>query len=102
MTSWSRVKIKGKKVIVKLGGYSGKKESTSPIEDIMTANRAWIPKDVARKLKLKVGSTVTVTVAGKKVRGKVTRWSRGSKQIVFSKPLNLTRKQARRIHVDVD
>ena len=102
MTSWSRVKIKGREVIVKLGGYTGYTESASPIKDIMTANRAWVPKTIARSLKLRNGQKVTLHIAGHTVKGTVARWSRGSKQIIFAHQLHLSRAEAERIHVDVD
>ena len=102
MTSWSRVKIKGREVIVKLGGYNGKSETTSPIGDIMHANRAWVPKDTARALKLKIGQRVTLNISGTTVRGKVYRWSRGSREIIFDHQLHLPRSAAEKIHVDID
>ena len=101
MTSWAKIKVNGKSVIAKLGGYTGKTEKASPTWDIMTANRAWITEKDAKRLKLKPGKVVVVTVARKRVKGKVYRWSRGSMQIIFNQQLNLTRKQASRIRVDI-
>ena len=104
MTSWVKFRIAGKKgeIVAKVGGYEGREESDDPVKDIMHANRAWIPKEIARKLKLKNNQKVTLIIAGKHVRGVVKAWSRGSKQIIFDRPLNLTRSQAESIRVDVD
>jgi len=102
MTSWAKIKINGRDVIVKLGGYTGKTETKDPVKDIMTANRAWVDKGMSRILGLKIGQKVRLNIAGKIVRGKVCRWSRGSRMIVFDKPVNLSKSKAEKIHVDLD
>ena len=99
MTSWAEIEVRGKKVIAKLGGYTGKSEHASPIGDIMSANRAWIDKTTARRLKLRIGQRVKVKVGRRVVFGKVYKWSRGSRQIIFDEPLNLSRREAERVRV---
>ena len=41
-------------------------------------------------------------IAGKPVSGRVYKWSRGSRMIVFDKPFRLSRARAEEIHVDLD
>jgi len=102
MTSWAKIKIKGRDVLCKMGGYTGKTETKDPIRDIMTANRLWVDKGMARYLGLKIGDKVRMEIAGKPVSGRVYKWSRGSRMIVFDKPFRLSRAKAERIHVDLD
>jgi|GEM_PF-5872310 len=86
MTSWIIAKIKGKRVMAKAGGYTGRTEARTPRGDVITANRLWLSKSQRRALGLKTGQRVTIEVAGVKKRGKVLNWSRGSAQIVFDRP----------------
>lgn len=102
MTSWVKAYVNGRFVIFKVGGYTGKTESEDPVEDIMTANRAWLSAQQGRYLGLKIGKKVKVRIGNRTVKGKVLRWSRGSYQILFDRPLGLTRREAKKVRVDVD
>ena len=86
MTSWIKVRIGRKTIIAKAGGYTGLHEAKTPRGDVTTANRIWISKEQKRLLGLKYGQIVRMHISGVVKVGKVLPWSRGSAQIVFTKP----------------
>ena len=77
-----KVKIKGSPAVVNTLGYRGKREAKTPLADLRQARSILVPKTEARRLNLKVGSTVTVKVGRRKIKAKVRRWSRGSRLLV--------------------
>lgn len=77
-----KAKVKGQPVILQTMGYRGKREAKTPLADLRQARTMIVPKSEARKLGLKVGSTVTVKIGNAKIPAKVKRWSKGSKLLV--------------------
>jgi len=75
-----KAKIGRKKVVLQTIGYRGKKEAKTTIGDLRQA-RAFIAYKKDSK-GLRVGSTKTVRVAGKKIKVKVKKWSRGSRLLL--------------------
>ena len=98
MTSQIPIKINGKTIYAKVGGYQGYMESDDPIEDILTGYMIWIPKRY--NLGLKVGEDVKVEIGGKTFRGEVKRWSRGAKIIFLHSRVGdkLTREEVEKLH----
>jgi len=86
MTSWIHVTIRGKTITAKAGGYTGKTEAKTPKGDVVTANRIWLSEAQRKMLGLRYGQRVTMRIAGVKKTGIVKRWSKGSAQIIFTKP----------------
>ena len=74
--------MKRKTVTLQTIGYRGRRERRTPIADARQARAFIVYKADARKLRLRLGSTVTVDVGGKKIRAKVKRWSRGSRLLL--------------------
>ena len=99
MTSWVKAKVNGKLIIAKVGGYTGLSEARTPLGDIMSANRMWLSKEQARNLGLHIGQTVNVSLGRKRTKGKVYKWSRGARQIVFQTRLKLKTAEAKRLMV---
>lgn len=100
MTTYAEVEIKGKSLIVKIGGYTGKTEAPSGPPDIANANRIWLTKDQKNKVGLKYGQRVKVNIGyGIERWGEVHRWSGGSAQIVFNEPLDIKMSTARKISI---
>ena len=97
MTSWVKLKVGRRRIEAKIGGYTGLTESANPLLDIMNANRVWLTKEQSKGLRL--GSNVRVLVGGQVRKGKVERWSRGSKQLILNRPLKLSRRTAESIRV---
>ena len=85
MTSWIIAKIKGKRVMAKAGGYTGRTEARTPKGDVITANRVWLRKEQVERLGLKYGQKVRIRVGRTVKTGRVLRWSKGSAQIVFDR-----------------
>ncbi len=97
-----RAKIKGKEIVLQTMGYRGKKEARSDFGDVKQCRSFIVYKADAQRLGLRVGQTVTVTIAGRRLKCKVKKWSRGSRLLLPSKeyPLkDLTRREFSKIHV---
>jgi len=77
-----KAKVRGKAVTLQTIGYRGRRERKSPIADARQARSFIVYKKDVRKLRLKIGSTVTVNVGGKKIKAKVRKWSRGSRLLL--------------------
>ncbi|RLE49210.1 MAG: hypothetical protein DRJ18_00235 [Candidatus Methanomethylicota archaeon] len=77
-----KAKVKGKPVILQTMGYRGKSEAKTPLADLRQARTMVVPKSEARKIGLKVGSTVTVKIGKAKIPAEVKRWSYGSRLLV--------------------
>jgi len=95
-----KAKIGRKTVTLQSLGYRGKKEARTPLGDLRQARMFIIPKSQARGLK--VGSTQTITIAGKRIRVKVKKWGRGARVLVPSsqRPLGkVSTKRLRRVIV---
>ena len=76
----AKAKVKGKNIVVQSIGYRGAKEAKTPAADLRQARAFIVYKKDAKGLR--VGGTVTVTIAGKRVKCKVKRWSRGSRLLL--------------------
>jgi len=74
-----KAKLGRRRVTLQTVGYRGKREAKTPIADARQARFFIVPKSQAKGLK--IGSTRTVVVAGKKIKCKVKKWSRGSKSL---------------------
>ena len=95
-----KAKLKRKQVVLQTIGYRGAREAKTPLADARQARMFIVPKQDARGLR--VGSTVTVNIAGRKIKCKVRKWSRGSKLLVPTKdyPLKtIPRSRLRRVLV---
>jgi len=76
----AKARVGRRRVVVQTLGYRGKREARTDLGDLKQARSFIVYKDDAKGLK--VGKTVTVTIAGKKVKCKVKRWSRGSRLLL--------------------
>jgi len=107
MTSEMPIKIGRKLFIAKIGGYTGKTETSNPIDDIVDGYMIWLNLAQSRQVP-RVGTRVTVTIGGKKFRGKVIagpgkgryKYSGSLKKILLSQRIGskLTRKQITKLH----
>jgi len=96
-----KARVKGKNRILQSLGYRGKREAKTPLGDARQARMFIVPKSQAGGLR--VGSTVTVTIAGRRIKCRVKRWSRGAKLLVPTKeyPLrDIPASRLRRVLVD--
>jgi len=93
-------KVKGRNLVLQTIGYRGKREARSMIGDLRQARAFIVYKEDAKGLR--IGSNVVVTVAGRRIKCKVKRWSRGSKLLLPVKdyPLkNVSTSRLRRVIV---
>ena len=93
----AKAKVGRKQVVVQTMGWRGRHEARTDLGDLRQARSFIVYKKDAKGLK--IGKTVTITIAGKKVRCKVKRWSRGSRLLlpVSQYPLrNVSPKRLRR------
>jgi len=93
----AKARVGRRKIVVQTIGYRGRREKRTDLGDLKQARSFIVYKDYAKGLK--VGKTVTATIAGKKIRAKVKRWSRGSRLLlpVSQYPLkNISSKRLRR------
>ena len=75
-----RIRIGRRTIIANTIGYRGKREAHSDLADARQARAFIVPKKDAKGLK--IGSTRTVVVAGKKIKCTVKKWSRGSRLLL--------------------
>jgi len=75
-----KAKLGRRRVLLQTIGYRGKKEAKTPLADARQARAFIVPKKDAKGLK--IGSTRTVVVAGKKIKCTVKKWSRGSRLLL--------------------
>jgi len=90
-----KARLGRKKVVLQTIGYRGRREARTHLGDLKQARAFIVYKKDARGLR--VGSTRTVVVAGKRIKCRVRRWSRGSRLLVPVSSRPLARVSARRL-----
>ena len=108
MTSEMPIKIGGRSMIAKIGGYTGKTESADPISDIKNGYLIWLSLTQSRLVPA-IGKTTTITIGGKKFKGKVIggpskgrygKYERKLKKILLEEKVGtkLSRSEIARLH----
>jgi len=96
------------RMIAKIGGYTGKTETSNPIKDIYDGYMIWFDLEQSKMLP-RIGKKVTVIIGGKRFGGKViggpggSRWGsyeRRLKKIVLEEKVGnkLSKQRIRALH----
>jgi len=77
-----KARVRRKNVVLQTIGARGSREAKTHLGDLRQMRAFIVYKNDVGKLGLRLGSTVTVTVAGKRIKCKVKKWSRGSRLLL--------------------